>query len=420
MHMNMKLHFNWVICLICTLLHFCTCGLSVMAIGVYLPYLKAAANLSGTQTALIVTVRCIGSIIALLFGERFYKRASLRSGVTLSCFALVPAFLILSVTNGPLMCYIAGAILGFSYGFGTMVPITILITNWFTDRRRTATSIALSGAGICTMLAGPAITSMISAWGLRQALFNTSLFSFASSMCIFLVLRDSPAELSLQPYGERSKVPSSEKRFVRHALPTSNTFDSRLMFAIALLGVVVAPSTAHLMAQYQSVGYSSLLASMAYSVFGITMMAGKMVFGLAADRLGSYKVNYFFLSSLCFGAITVALCNGVSLSLLFLSSTLCGIGFSAATAGVVIWTADLFPSKNLLKYTKRMQLAFVVGQFIGTPLPGVLYDMVGSYSSAYMVFSAFALSAMLLVQIAYLSHFRKSGLSSEDIHLKLK
>lgn len=86
----------------------------------------------------------------------------------MACF--VGSYLLFGFARG-FSAYCGGAVLsrGLAYGYGGMIPLTLVISRWFPTGRGFALGMAAAGSGISTIFAPPLITGAIQALGLSAA-----------------------------------------------------------------------------------------------------------------------------------------------------------------------------------------------------------------------------------------------------------
>ena len=116
-----------------TLLLFVTMGTVSNGFSVYLPYIMAECGLTHAQTSSLVTLRCLVSFLAMLGIGYYYKKVSIRLGVTIAAACAGVSFLLYSTAHAyPVFC-LGAAISGLSYGLGSMIPVSILMNRWFVE-----------------------------------------------------------------------------------------------------------------------------------------------------------------------------------------------------------------------------------------------------------------------------------------------
>lgn len=408
--MNLKKIYPWIVCGVGILLYFCTCGMTTVGFSAYLPYLKDSLDLSSTETSVITTIRCLSSMIAMMFSDTYYKKFSLRKGMFIACALLPIAYIIFGNANSVLWCYFAAVILGISYAFGTMIPLALLIRQWFISFQATALSITACGSGISTAIMPPIIAVLLDAFGLKWAFYASAIASFIVAIILVLVIRDNPSQLQMQPYykegsKDNSKKADAKKKLHNHDLSKKEA--AFFIFAILMVGCSGTPYTHHLSLHYTTVGYTAMQAAAALSFYGIVLTCSKVLFGICSDRFGTYRVNYMFFGAWIGASFITSLLTG-SMGLLYLTALLNGIGIPLGTIGVTVWSGDLSSEEQYAKRLKFSQTVFQLGSLVGTVIPGIIADVTGSYAPTYFVFAVMLVTEMMIIQALYRRYMKKA------------
>lgn len=219
-HNSPRVHYAWVICGACALMLFVAMGLNSNVFTVYQPYILSRYGFSNTQCSLLITVRCLFSIVGMMTVERICRRFTLRVTVAMGALLEVCSRLLFAATSAfPAYC-LASAMGGFAYSWAGTVPISLLIGRWFHARRGLAFGIGTTGSGIATIIMPPLITALIEQRSLSFAFYTEAAITALASLLILLLIRDRPEELGLRPYtaGEEAQALSSPPPRRLHAL----------------------------------------------------------------------------------------------------------------------------------------------------------------------------------------------------------
>jgi predicted MFS family arabinose efflux permease len=404
LHFPIRKHYAWVICAGCVLLHFIACGMVLNTISVSAPFIRDKVELSNAQTSTITSIRCLFTMLSMAFAGKYYSRLSLRLGSAIGGLLFVAGALLFSLANSLFVYYLGAALMGMAYGFGSTIPISILIRNWFEDRRSTAISIALCGSSLTNVVAPPAITWLVENYGLHRTFVVEAAFVAVCVVVIFMVLRDVPADLGLVPYREKGYA---EKQNQNHQSVDGNFSRQEvllLFLLIFLIGFSGSSSVSHYSIHFITTGYSATQAAVAVSFYGVIMAAGKLMFGAASDRFGTYRVNYVFLIPWVIGSLITASVNGTSLLVLYFASALNGIGVPGGSIGCSVWVADMSSQRDYARNIQQSQTLFSLGALLGTPVPGIIADLTGSYAFAYILFGAIIALITAVIQRMYRKH----------------
>lgn len=401
--------YSWIICAACTLLIICTMGTCTNAFSVYLPYITSS-GLDASATSLILTVRCLFSLVGMLFVPLFYRHLSLRLGMTLTCIMAAFSFLLYSMADSAPLFYTAAAFAGLGYGLGSLIPVALMINRWFQTSRGFAMGICTAGTGISTICFPPLITLICEKLSLHMAFLLECLLLLLCAFVIWMVLRDTPEETGRTAYAKGKET--GKAKAVNHY--NLSGFGWPLMIsAILMLGGVSTAAPGHFPVLFDSQGYDVYLISAAVSVFGALLAIGKLVYGKVADRMGGYGPSMGFLLFLAAGCFFSCMdSNGVLP--MFLAVTLMGFGFPLASVGLSVLSADLADEDHYMATLKWFQIAYAAGGMMFSGLPGLLFERFGSYVLSYGIF--FVMTALIIMALGIVYHRRTLALSGKVHH----
>ena len=156
-----RVYYGWLVCAAATLLIFITMGTVSNGFSVYLPFIQAQRGLTHAQTSSLVTLRCLVAFVAMVVIGWYYKVFSIRVGTVIAAGCAGAAFFLYSVAGDYRTFCIGAAVSGLSYGFGSMIPVSILMARWFETHRALALSISATGSGIATIVLPPVTTRLV-------------------------------------------------------------------------------------------------------------------------------------------------------------------------------------------------------------------------------------------------------------------
>lgn len=402
--MKNKRVYPWLICIACLLLNICATGLVASVFSTYLPFLRDELDLSNTQVSMINMVRSLVTTAAMYFTTQVYHRISLRLGTALSCVVLSISCVVFSGADSIWKCYIGAALMGITYGFGTLIPISLLIRNWFKSHVSTALAVASLGSSIATAVLPPIITRLHDRIGLSHTFLVEAAFIAVITVVIFLVIRDKPSMLGMEPYGtdvRETKEAGAGKAFLKENMSRSQVI--LLMLPVFLIGWSGTPYSAHLSVHFVTTGFSTAVMASALSVYGAMMAVSKMLFGITSDRFGTYRMNYFFMSAFASSSFLLGNLRTDANAMLYISMLLGGGGILMGSLGTAVWCADLSGDEEYERRVKMSQMLFSLGGLLGSLFPGIVADATGSYAPAFSVYGIIQVSILVMIQILYLS-----------------
>lgn len=395
----LKRNYAWLICFACMLLMFICSGLLVNAFSVLQPYILKEQSFTNTQTSMIITVRSAFWMLSMIATPKFYKWFGYRYGMTISAFLATLSLVIFAFAEDLFVYYLAAAIAGIAQGLGYMVPITILITRWFRSHHGIAFGICAAGSGLAPLLLSTPIATAADNFSLKTAFLFVAAVGFVLMLLILLVIRNDPAACGYEMYGTHNEI-KKEKRKIKIRRPGKVRF-VLLYTTAALISVICATGSQHQTLLFSTVGYPEIQASVGVSVFGLTLMLSKLLFGAIADRFGTKVANYVIGGSLLIGTGMYAFIGHYSNLYLYIASAIFGLGGGITSVGFSSWAEDFSDEDTLAYVLLRFQLCASAGAFIFSFVPGLIADISGSYNPSYILFLAFAIFGMITVQSSY-------------------
>ncbi len=393
--MSGRKHYAWVICAVGLWISLCNMGLCSNILTIYLPFIEKT-GISDSMGSAIISVRCLFSFLSMFIVDYLYWKLSLRKGIFLASLIGAAAPLVFFIGGAP--AYFCGAAMaGIAYGAGCIYPVSLLITNWFSTHRGLALGVSSAGSGVATMLILPMISSVILNHSLRTAFLVHAGILFSSAVVIFFLVRDTPAEKGLQPYGQAVDQTKRTDPKEAPALP------KKLLWILAVMmlinGGIGLAFSGHLSVLTIHAGYSPETAASVISIFGLVLIFSKSMAGAMADRFGTRRSSMLLILTFIAGCFFVLPMDGIRTLWCYLLVILVGFGASVFNVGPPLWAQDLDPA-HYAKTLRWLQLFYNLGGVALSSLPGIIAEFTGEYASSYLLFAALmAVSLFILLWV---------------------
>ena len=261
--------------------------------------------------------------------------------------------------------------LGTSAGFG---PLVAEMTHWFLRRRGIAVGICASGNYFAGTLWPQIIEHFVASDGWRPTHVSIGIFCLVTLLPLIALMRGRPAA-------------SHAAAGATHADPSTLGLSPRalqILLAIAGVGCCVAMSMpqVHLVAYCGDLGYGVARGAEMLSymmAFGIISRIGS---GFIADRVGGLRT--LLLGSLLQGValLLYTLFNG--LTSLYVISALFGLFQGGIVPSYAIIVREYFSPKEAGTRLGVILMATLFGMALGGWLSGLIFDLTGSYRTAFV------------------------------------
>jgi MFS family permease len=262
------------------------------------------------------------------------------------------------------------------------VPAGTLIARWFAARRGTAMGVAFSGMGAGVLAVGPLAQGLIAGFGWRIAYLVLGLGTLVVlPPLIWLTVRDGPAGAA-PARGPVGGAPSWSAE-IGDALRTRAfwaLFCAYLCTPLAVFTVVT-----HQVAFAVDQGFPRLFVASIFGLTGLLSVAGRIGFGIAADRIGratSATVSYACtaIGTLCLLGLEV----WPTAAALYAYAFFFGLGFGARGPIITAMAAQLFPGRFGAIYG-LLSVGNGIGGGVAPWFSGVVHDVTGSYRTAFLI-----------------------------------
>ena len=390
----------WLACLGCSAALFVVMGLGVNAFTVYQPYLLELQHFTNAQGSWITTVRSLFGMLSMATADTLCRRLGLRRVIAagLGCFVL--SYGLFGAAQSFPACCFAAVFSGLAYGYGGMVPLTLVISRWFRDKRGFALGLMAASSGISTIVAPPLLTRAIEGAGLRLSFWGEGLFSLILALLAVLLIRDSPEELGLQPYSTGESPVQGKTIPVRQKDFTPVLWWAAVAAAF-FTGGPCGPGFSHLTVLYTAEGYDSGTVALMISCFGVVLMLSKVLYGSISDALGSRTANFFTFGTGIAGFALCCLAPLGSMPLNWVGLVCTALGMPLSSVSLSVWAGELSGGGDYDRLVKWLSTSYMVGALVTGPVPGLLADRFGSYVPAYALFAGCLVCSMILIQGVY-------------------
>lgn len=400
-----KIHYGWIVCILGIGVSFCTVGAINTSFSVYLPFMKEYAGLTNAQCSLLTMIRNIAALLVLTGVDRYLKRLGVRKGILVGLGFSIMSMIVFVVSEGFAM-YCAGVVLaGIGYGLAGLVSIAVVLSRWFIARRILAVGLASMGTGFAAIILPPVVTAIVVRSSLPGAFLAVCFMMVSVELLVFLFLPENPSDKGLKPVGD------GENQIKSKETGTDVTAGKEIMIFVYLAMILLSFATygaiPNMNLLFTTEGFSVGTVAWISSLFGLSMTAGKFLYGMAVDRMGTglattvvYLLNFLGIVLIISGILRL----GVAVSVV---GIICyGPGNALATVAQPALATKLARQEDYARTLKRIQLSYQVGSVIVGPVPGMIADAMGSYVPAYLIF-AFEIAVSMTVLLTGLGIYRR-------------
>ena len=197
-----KIHYGWYIVIGCLLIT-CTMVPPIMALSnKFLIQVTEELGLSRSGFTLANTIlQGLGIFISPMVSSRLAK-GDMRKIQCISIIGFALSYASYSLAQNAIHLYISSVFIGVFWLNSALIPVSMMITNWFAKKRGLAMSIAMAGIGVGGTIFSPIVTMLLEKYGWRHTYQIMALIVLVIALpAAFFILRKRPEDMGLKPYG---------------------------------------------------------------------------------------------------------------------------------------------------------------------------------------------------------------------------
>lgn len=305
-----------------------------------------------------------------------------------------------ALAQNPIHLYIVSFILGIAYLGATMIPISIMITNWFDKKRGLAMSLALSGVGIGGFIFSPLITSWLENYGWRKTylIFAAIMLVVSLPVSIF-IFRKSPEDKGLKAYGAKDvpKGGNGPNHDFDLIITTKESFTKPFFIILALGMIFNGLINTGALGQFPPALeelHGPIVAATIISLYSLIGIFGKLILGWVNDKFGIVKGILF--GGITFGLAFFMMLFGSNVTITYLMAISFGLGNAMGAVMPPLITSTIYGPKKYGEVYGYVSSATQLGLTFGSILVASIFDIAGSYKPAWMIMILFTIGVIIL------------------------
>lgn len=381
-----KIHYAWFILGACVLINIIVQSLVMQVSALYILPMYNDLQIPRTLLSLQSVMITVGAVVSAPVWGKIYKKKDARKLLPMS--VAVTALCTIGRSFMPnIWCILPlSFIKGIFFTGSTLLPISILLTAWFKEKRGFAISVATIGTSIGGVIFNPVVEKLISTYGWRTADRVTGALMFVITVpCLYAIIRNRPKDKGLLPYGVTDiaalKGNMQQKQEVLTGMTMKEAMKSPILylFLFAVLAMTFANGAALQTPTYLAdIGYGTAVAARAASAYAAVGILGKLILGSIVDKFGEKKGVIYICS-----VTTIAyICFIFARSRVAFFGLILFYGLSTGMVSVMptLLTSKIFGNRDYGPIYGVVVSVNRFGGIIGNLLVSLLFDITGNYS----------------------------------------
>ncbi len=372
---------GWGVVLASSIGVMCSCITLVnYSLGVFVVPLGEAFGWGRGQVLLATSLVSTGALVSSFFAGWLADRADVGRVIVASQIGFGLAFVALAVFGQSLTTFYA-IYLAIAFVAGATLPITFtkIVAARFTRRRGLAIGLTLAGTGLAGFLVPPYAGYFVDAYGWRIGSVAVAALPLLLAMPLsYRFLRAPGAAAGAAPAASHGLSLAEALRTWRY-----------WVLAVAFFAAAAAATgvSANIVPMMRDRGFSPHAAANLAGIYGLAVIAGRIIIGALADYIWAPPLAMVFL--LPAAAATVLLAT-VPPDFVMAMGLLIGIGVATGAEGDLLsyLVARYFGVKAYGKIFAGIFASFIAAIAVSAPAFGYLFDTFKSYDVAMNISAA--------------------------------
>ena len=397
-----KIFYGYAIMVSCIIMLIVGTGIIVNTVNQFVLPITEQTGMSRAAFTLYTSFQNIALMLTVPFLSKIYAKIKPKTMTIIGFLIMCAAYCMLSQCTQAWQFYVCGVFIGFGLAFVSTTTVGVLINNWFIKNKGTVMGIAMAGSGFGSMIFNPVAQQLIGNMGYQTAylcLGGIMFICFIPALALYVF---KPEDKGLVPLGYEEKQAEQaaaaeaaggsgeKKEVVREGYTYKEAIRSPkfyiLAFVIICLSGMSMGTFQQLSAYLVGTGYEKVFAATVVSTVSLFLMFGKFIWGFLRDRIGM-KATFVIALSIFVLQYILLLFVGTNPALCYVHAVMFGLSFATPTMFAALLVNAAFGEKEYTRIYSTMQFFFYFGPIICNPLTGMIFDMTGAYTIAFIVYA---------------------------------
>ena len=353
-------------------------GAGMYVVVVVMPHIEAEFVLDRGGASLPYTLTTVGWGLGGILMGRFADRFGVIYPCLLGSCAMGAGFIMAgNAGSAQSFAMTHGVMLGFFGCSAFFAPLLADITHWFDRRRGIAVAICASGNYVAGSVWPPVAAYFVGEIGWRSTYVGIGIFSLLTMIPLSLLMyRHAP--------GHARDI---RDRFAGAPPPASLGLElNQLQWLLALAGVACCVAMSmpqvHIVSLCHDAGIAMRHGAQMLSLMLACGVISRLAFGVLMDRWGGLRTMLVASSLQCLALLFYLPANGIVS--LYTASALFGLFQGGIVPCYAIIVREYFPAGEVGRRVGIVVMATLFGMALGGWMSGEIYDLTGSYQSAFL------------------------------------
>ncbi len=365
--------------------------------GIFFKPVLTEFSWTRAETSGAVSISIITHAFISMVAGRLTDRISPRLIVTMGGIVMGLGYILMSQISAIWQLYLFYGVL---VGIGTGVSFVTgasAIARWFVKSRGLMNGIFASGTGFGVLIMAPVASLLISSYGWRTSYIIVGIVALTVVILAAQFLKRDPGEVGLTPYGqneeEKENLHLEGKAFSLKDLTRTRQL-WLIIISFIFFGYFAQTLLVHIVPHVTDLAISSIAAARILAIIGGAHIVGKIVIGIAFDRMGSRSalIVAFIIMIVALAWLQLA----KELWTFYLFAVIFGFAWGGIATVMSPVVAELFGLRAHGTILGVVLFSWGIGATIGPLVTGHIFDASGSYYLAFVICAVLSVMGVIL------------------------
>jgi MFS family permease len=376
-------------------------GVGMWSVVVALPVVQADFAVPRAEASLAFTLTMVGGATGGVVLGRLLDRAGILPVLLVGAVLLAVGYVGAAYAGSFAAYAIAHGVIGFGSSIA-LGPLMADISHWFVRRRGVAVTLTSAGNYVAGTVWSPVVQHLIASIGWRSTHAGIGIASGIAIVLIGLIAM-------------RGRAPDA--RAAANVVPGGNAtgalglsfFSLQVLLCVASVCCCVAMSMpqVHIVAYCGDLGYGVAHGADMLAVMMAAGIVSRIGSGFIADRVGGLRT--LLLGSVLQGTALALYLFYNGLVSLYVVSALFGLFQGGIVPSYAIIVREYFPPQQAGARVGIVLMTSMFGMALGGWLSGLIFDLTGSYSAAFL--NGLGFNAVNITIVLWLLYRRRTSMA---------
>lgn len=365
------------------------------------PLSNALGEQVGTVT-IFITLTFLSSAFFGPFITKIMNKVHMRVLMSVGILVNVGCIFLLSIVQNIYILYIVAIVLGIANVCFNLVPITLLLNNWFYKNIGLFTGICASFSGVVGAVFNPIVARWIEILGYRTTFMICGVIVLVFSLpCALFFVEYRPEDIGLLPYGYnevQKERPNGENEKKHIKVPFLILI---LVIIYSIVQNAVSGLNPSVAAMAQSIPLEAGLSGTMVSAAMTGNVISKLSLGVLSDRFGAkFGISTMMITG-AVGLVILSILRPSSYWLALFGCLIYGCVFSCMANGAALLMREIYDPIQFEKYYPTVSMFSNVAYAVSVAIVGKSYDLFGTYRIIEIGLAILSLCAVAFLMYIY-------------------